>query len=204
MRHRPFLIIVSSPSGGGKTTIRNRLLQVVENLAYSVSATTRPKRPGEIDGKDYIFVSRDKFLKWIEEGELLEWAEVYGNFYGTPKTPILRYLSQGKDVLLDLEVNGKRSVEFAFPGRTVSIFILPPDLETIKKRLIERGTESGEALQKRLQLIQDEMEHAFEYDYWVVNDTLEQAVNRIVAIIEAERLKADRALYAPLRKGLTI
>ncbi len=195
LRHRPFLIIISAPSGGGKTTVKNRVLRAMPEIAYSVSATTRKPRENEVDGVDYIFVTRERFEEWLSKGELLEWAEIYGEYYGTPKTPILKWLSEGRDVLLDLDVHGKRSVQRAFPGRTVSIFLLPPDLATLRERLLERGTEKGEKLERRLKLARTEMDHAFEYDYWVINDTVESAVERVISIIQAERLRSGRLIY---------
>ncbi len=195
LKHRPFLIIISAPSGGGKTTVKNRVLRAMPEIAYSVSATTRKPRENEVDGVDYIFVTRERFEEWLSKGELLEWAEIYGEYYGTPKTPILKWLSEGRDVLLDLDVHGKRSVQRAFPGRTVSIFLLPPDLATLRERLLERGTEKGEKLERRLKLARTEMDHAFEYDYWVINDTVESAVERVISIIQAERLRSGRLIY---------
>ena len=195
LKHRPFLIIISAPSGGGKTTVKNQVLRAMPEIAYSVSATTRKPRENEVDGVDYIFVTRERFEEWLSQGELLEWAEIYGEYYGTPKTPILKWLSEGRDVLLDLDVHGKRSVQRAFPGRTVSIFLLPPDLATLRERLLERGTEKGEKLERRLKLARTEMDHAFEYDYWVINDTVESAVERVISIIQAERLRSGRLIY---------
>ncbi len=194
--HRPFLVVISAPSGGGKTTVKNMVLEMMQGLAYSVSATTRKPREDEVDGVDYIFVDHEQFREWLARGELLEWAEVYGELYGTPKTPVVKWLADGKDVLLDLDVHGKRSVERAFPGRTVSIFLLPPDMMTLRERLLERGTESGEALERRLRQARTEMDHAFEYDYWVVNDEVDAAAERIVSIITSERLKSNRLIYS--------
>ncbi len=200
LRHRPFLVVISAPSGGGKTTVKNKVLEQMPGLACSVSATTRKPRKGERNGIDYIFVTKERFREWIEKSELIEWAEVYGEFYGTPKSPLINHLSEGRDVLLAIEVHGKRSVERAFPGRTVSIFLLPPDLETLRRRLLDRGTEDEESLKRRLSLIRAEMEHAFEYDYWVVNDTVDAAARRVMAIIEAERMRSTRLLYDEFRE----
>ncbi len=195
LRHRPFLIVISAPSGGGKTTVKNVVLERMPEIAYSVSATTRKPRENEVNGVDYIFVTHEKFREWLSSGELLEWAEIYGEFYGTPKSPILKWLEEGRDVLLDLDVHGKRSVERAFVGRTVSIFLLPPSMEILRERLLDRGTETGEVLEKRLRLARSEMDHAFEYDYWVINDEVEAAAQEVMNIIRAERQRSNRLIY---------
>jgi len=192
MRHIPFLIVISAPSGTGKTTVTKKLLTIQKDIFYSISVTTRKKRSEEIDGVDYIFLEREIFEKWKEEGELIEWAEVYGEYYGTPKRPVMENLEQGKDVILDLDVKGKKSLEKLFPGRVVSIYLLPPDLETLKKRLMGRGVEDPDKLGLRIKKAKEELRWAIEYDYWVINDNVEKAVERISSIISAERMRRER------------
>jgi len=200
MKHNPFVIVVSAPSGTGKTTVLNYLKTLDNNLFYSVSATSRAKRPGEVDGRDYIFVSRQKFERWIEQGELLEWAEVYGEYYGTPRKPVRDALSRGMDIIMDLDVQGKRSLEREFKDDLVSIFLLPPDLAVLKQRLISRGAEDEEKLKLRLALAESELRWAYEYEYWVINDDVEKAANRILSIINAERMRQKRVIYKDLKK----
>lgn len=191
MKHIPFLIVISAPSGTGKTTVVRGVLDILEGLFYSVSATTRKRREGEVDGKDYIFIDRKTFEKW-KENELIEWAEVYGEYYGTPRTPIEEALRDGKDVILDLDVNGKRALEKIYKERVVSIFLLPPDLETLKERLTKRGVEEPSKLKIRMDLAREEISWAHEYDYWVINKNLEDAIEDVVTIIKAERMKRKR------------
>jgi len=200
MKHKPFVIVVSAPSGTGKTTVLNYLKTLDNNLFYSVSATSRAKRPGEVDGRDYIFVSRQKFERWIEQGELLEWAEVYGEYYGTPRKPVRDALSRGMDIIMDLDVQGKRSLEREFKDDLVSIFLLPPDLAVLKQRLISRGAEDEEKLELRLALAESELRWAYEYEYWVINDDVEKAANRILSIINAERMRQKRVICKDLKK----
>lgn len=200
MKHKPFVIVVSAPSGTGKTTVLNYLKTLDNNLFYSVSATSRAKRPGEVDGRDYIFVSRQKFERWIEQGELLEWAEVYGEYYGTPRKPVRDALSRGMDIIMDLDVQGKRSLEREFKDDLVSIFLLPPDLAVLKQRLISRGAEDEEKLKLRLALAESELRWAYEYEYWVINDDVEKAANRILSIINAERMRQKRVICKDLKK----
>jgi guanylate kinase len=192
MDHTPFLIVISAPSGTGKTTICRRLIEIHKDLFYSVSATTRKKRPGEVDGVDYIFLDRRTFEKWKEEGELIEWALVYGEYYGTPKGPVIENIKKGRDVILDLDLEGKRALENIFPGRVVSIYLLPPDLKTLKERLMGRGVEEPSKLKVRLEKAREELRWATEYNYWVINDELSKAVERVNSIILAERMRRER------------
>ncbi len=193
-KRKPFLIVVSAPSGSGKTTVVRMVLNELPDLFYSVSATTREKRPGEVNGKDYIFVDRTTFEDWIENGKVVEWAKIYGEYYGTPKEPIDRALKEGKDVILDIDIHGKRSLERLYPDRVVSIFLMPPSIEELHQRLKSRGAESEEKLKLRLELSKEEMKWAYEYEYIVLNDIKEEAVNRVVSIIRAERMKRKRIL----------
>lgn len=192
IKHRPFLIVVSAPSGSGKTTIVRMVLDKMEDLFYSVSATTRKKRPGEVDGKDYIFVSHETFARWIEEGKVIEWAEIYGEFYGTPREPIDRALKEGKDVILDLDIHGKKALEKLYGNDVVSIFLLPPSIEELRRRLTSRGAESYDKLKLRLTLSKEEMKWSYEYDYIVLNDIRELATERVINIIRAERMRRER------------
>jgi len=191
-RHDPFLMVISAPSGTGKTTICRLVLKSDKNLAYSISATTRKKREEEKDGVDYYFLDRKTFEDWLREGKLVEWSEVYGEYYGTPVEPIEKYLKEGKDVLLDLDYKGKISLEEKFPGKVVSIFLIPPGIEELKDRLLSRGVESEEKMEIRLQKMREELGWAVRYDYWVLNDEKQAAKERVISIIRAERMKRKR------------
>ncbi len=182
------IFIMSGPSGVGKGTIREEVLKQIPDLIFSVSVTTRKKRPGEIDGKDYIFVSREKFEEMIKNNELLEWAEVYGNYYGTPSKIIEKALIEERDVLLEIDVQGAKNVKRRYP-EAVSIFIFPPSVEDLILRLKKRATETKEEFQKRIEKAKREMEEVIYYNYVVVNDKLEDAILRVKCIILAERAK---------------
>ncbi len=202
MKHKPFLVVVSAPSGSGKTTVLRRLLEKCDGLFYSVSATTRKMRPGEVNGRDYIFIDKDEFKEWIENGKLLEWAEVYGEYYGTPRDPVIKSFEEGKDVIMDLDVVGKRKLETQFPDRLVSVFLYPPDMETLRNRLLSRGAEDEKKLTIRMNKAGEELRWASEYDYWVVNEDIDKAAERLKAIITAERLKRTRAQNVWFQKFL--
>ncbi len=182
------LIVFSGPSGAGKDTVLEQLLKK-SDIVKSVSATTRAMREGETDGTDYYFVSREAFLSMIEKGEMLEYAEYVGNFYGTPRKPVEQWLSEGKDVLLKIEVQGGRKVKSLMP-ESVGIFIMPPSPEELERRLRNRGTDDEDAIRKRLQTAVEEMKCAGDYDYVVVNDRIEDAVEEIKAL--TERIKLER------------
>jgi len=192
-RERGLLIVISAPSGTGKTTLTRMLLKEFPNIEFSISFTTRKPRPGEVNGKDYWFISREEFLKRIEEGDFLEWAEVYGNLYGTSKSQVLKALNEGKDVLLDIDTQGALQVKENFP-EAVLIFILPPSLEELERRLRNRGTDPEEVIEKRLKIAREEIKRAKFYDYIVVNDVLEVAYNKLKSIISAEKCKTKRFL----------
>lgn len=185
------LIVVSGPSAAGKGTVCRELLNCQPDLVFSVSATTRPPRPGEVDGKNYYFISREEFERMVAAGEMLEWAEVYGNFYGTPRKAVVEWLDQGRDVLLEIDIQGARQVRRQFP-RGVFIFLMPPSLAELERRIRERGTESEEAVQRRLASAAAEIAACREYDYVVVNDRVEDAVAKIRAIITAEKCRVER------------
>ncbi len=176
------LFILSAPSGAGKTTLAKRLIASQPNMVLSVSHTTRPERNGEQHGVDYWFVSRDEFLSMIEQGDFLEYAEVFGNLYGTSKAAIARQMAQGRDVLLDIDWQGARSVREHMP-EVVSIFILPPSLMELERRLRGRGQDSESVVQGRMKKAAQEMSHYQEYDYIVVNDDLDRANADLETII---------------------
>lgn len=191
MTAKPLLIVVSGPSGSGKGTLCTLLRQRFPDLAYSVSMTTRSPRPGERNGVDYFFVSTEEFLEKIKAGEFLEWAKVYDNYYGTPLTYVKGCLQNGKDVLLEIDIQGARQVKKLFP-EAILIFIRPPSFEELGVRISKRGTDSQEEIEKRLSSAKQELQAAAEYDYVVVNDSQERAVEEILEIIRQE--KARRSL----------
>ncbi|WP_027720097.1 MULTISPECIES: guanylate kinase [unclassified Desulfurobacterium] len=185
------LIVISAPSGTGKTTLVNMLMRSFPQIEFSISCTTRKPRPGEVDGKDYYFISLEEFERKIEKNELLEWAEVYGNFYGTPKDKVLKALNEGKDVLLDIDTQGALQVKKNYP-EAVLIFILPPSLKELERRLRSRGTEDEETIEKRLLIARRELSLATRYDYIIINDRLQEAFEKLKSIVTAERWKTQR------------
>ncbi len=186
-----FLVVISSPSGGGKTTIRRELLKNLPELCYSVSCTTRPPRPGEKYGEDYYFLKEEEFRRRIEKGDFLEWAEVHGFLYGTPRKFIEDSLQEGKIVVMDIDVQGGEKIKrFRLPS--VFIFLLPPSWEELKKRLQRRGTEDEETIEKRLKTARDEVKYYHQYDYIVVNKDIGDTVREIEAIIRAEKNRRER------------
>ncbi len=186
------LIVVSAPSGSGKTTIAKKIMEKFPFIKFSVSATTRPKRNGEIDGKDYFFLTKEEFEKKIQNGELLEWEEIYGNYYGTLKSVVESALKNGEVLLFDVDVNGAISIKKKFPDDSVLIFIKPPNIETLKERLKRRKTETEEQIKKRLERVPMELGKAEFFDYIFVNDKLEDTVNAVVRVVfnEIEKWKA--------------
>ena len=187
----PFPIVMSAPSGGGKTTIARKLLERRTDVGYSVSCTTRAPRPGERDGVDYHFLSRHEFDVKASHGEFAEWAEVHGNRYGTLRSAIREVMEAGKHVMLDIDVQGARQVTAAFP-ESVTIFIVPPSVEVLVARLMGRKSESEEALALRLRNARIELLEAERYQYVVENDDLEHAVQQVTAILDAESVKRER------------
>lgn len=181
------IIVFSAPSGGGKGTIINRVMKDDPRLVYSVSATTRPPRPGEINGKDYLFLTRDEFQIWIEDDQFVEWAEVHGEFYGTPKDLLGELLKSRHDVILELDVQGMRQVADLDIGPVVSIFIAPPSLEVLEKRLRSRGDLSEEQLAVRLENAKRELAARDKYDHVVVNDDVDAAVEKVETILQKTR-----------------
>ena len=193
MPERGLLIVFSGPSGVGKGTVRSKIFESENNFEYSVSMTTRAQRPGEIDGKDYYFAARDEFEEMIHRGEMLEYAEYVGNYYGTPLTYVNRTLDAGKDVFLEIEVQGALQVKEKVPDG-VFIFLTPPDLEELRGRLVGRGTDSDDVIAERLKKAKEEIRLMSEYDYAVVNDEVELAAERVKRIIEAEHCRVDRVI----------
>ena len=187
------LFVISAPSGAGKTTIVEALRRRYQDLAYSISHTTRLPRKGEMDGKDYHFVSRDVFEKMIEEGHFLEWAEVYGNLYGTSFSTLEEKLSSGSDILLDLDTQGGKNIRSRFPN-SVLIFLLPPSLEILENRLRKRATDSEEVIGRRMREAVCDIQNCTWYDYLIINDDLEAAIRETVAVILSERCRVGRRL----------
>lgn len=194
---RGLLLVMSSPSGAGKTTLSRKLLAADNNITMSVSVTTRAPRPGETDGKDYHFIGRERFAQMRDRKELLEWAEVFGNYYGTPRKPVEEALAKGRDVLFDIDWQGTQQLAQAMEDDLVRVFILPPSSDELQNRLINRAQDSSSVVAKRMAEASREISHWPEYDYVIVNDELEDSHAQITAILRAERLKRRR------RVGLT-
>jgi guanylate kinase len=188
---KPFLLVLSSPSGGGKTSIAKQLLQARDDLGYSVSATTRPMRPGERDGVDYYFLSRDEFERRRDAGEFLEWASYAGELYGTLKSEIDQILSKGRNAVLDVEIEGARQIRSRFPN-SLHLFVLPPSAEVLLGRLVGRDTEPASVIQERIARAADELAAVSEYDYAIVNENLVLAVAQVAAILDAEARRVSR------------
>lgn len=186
------LIVISAPSGTGKTTIIERLLTYFPNLTYSISVATREKRKGEVEGKDYVFIDVEEFLRRVEREEFAEWAKVHGNYYGTPKELLQDLLTCGKDVLLDVDVQGGIQLKKGYGKEVVLIFIIPPSLEELENRLLNRKTESKETIKRRLREAEEELKYLSDYDYFVVNKEVSDTVKKICAIIWAEKCKVER------------
>lgn len=188
------LIVFSGPSGVGKGTVRKKVFEKIgDKLYYSISMTTRAMREGETNAVEYYFVSKDKFMSELEVGNVLEYNEYVGNFYGTPKDIIFEKINQGIDVVLEIDVNGARQIKEKVPN-CLSIFVAPPSFEALKERLIGRNTDSDEIIQKRLNAAKKEIALADLYDYIVINDSVDDAANEVASIIESEHLRVDRVL----------
>ncbi len=196
-QRRGLMLVLSSPSGAGKTTLSRMLIERVPDLRMSVSVTTRAKRPGEVDGRDYFFVDEARFKAMAANDDLLEWAEVFNHRYGTPRAPVEAALAKGEDVLFDIDWQGTQQLREKAGKDVVSVFILPPSAADLEKRLHTRAQDSDEVIRTRMSRAAHEMSHWAEYDYVVVNHDVETAFAEVAAILKAERLKRER------RTGLT-
>ena len=192
MARRGILLILSSPSGAGKSTLARRLMAWDPTLQFSVSATTRPPRAGEVEGREYYFRSRASFEAAVQSGEMLEHAEVFGNLYGSPKQPVVDAMENGRDVLFDIDWQGGQQIKQAMRADVVSIFILPPSIADLEKRLHERGQDSAAVIAMRMAKSRSEISHWPEYDYVLVNQDLPAAFEELKSIVIAERLKRER------------
>jgi guanylate kinase len=201
---RGLLLVMSSPSGAGKTTLSRMLIESDGNIAMSISVTTRKARPGEVEGRDYYFISKEKFEKMVAAKELLEWANVFGNLYGTPRAPVEDALARGRDVLFDIDWQGTQQLAQAMEDDLVRLFILPPNADALRTRLIGRNQDAAAVIAKRMAEASREISHWPEYDYVVVNDVVEDAHAEVMAILTAERLKRRRQLgLTEFVRGLT-
>jgi guanylate kinase len=194
-RRRGLLIVLSSPSGAGKSTISRMLLEADPKITMSVSATTRPMRPGEVEGVDYHFVDNAEFERLIEADEFAEWAYVFDHLYGSPKEPIKEALKDGRDTLFDIDWQGTQQLEYAFRTDLVLIFILPPSMKELDRRLHQRGTDSDEIIAGRMRRAASEIGHWAEYDYVLINEDMTKCLDDVRAIIAAERLRRERQPY---------
>ena len=192
MTRRGLLLILSSPSGAGKSTLSRRLMAWDQDLSFSVSATTRSPRTGEVDGREYYFKTRAEFQAMVKDGQMLEHAEVFGNFYGSPRGPVEDAMTQGRDTLFDIDWQGGQQIKQAMRGDVVSIFILPPSIAELESRLRGRAQDSEQVIAQRMAKSQAEISHWMEYDYVIVNRDLEAAFGELVTILQAERLRRDR------------
>ena len=189
---RGLMLVLSSPSGAGKTTLSRRLLEADPSVALSISVTTRTKRSGEIDGRDYHFIETPRFREMVKRGELLEWAEVFGNLYGTPRHPVEEALAAGQDILFDIDWQGTQQLREKMRGDMASIFVLPPSITELERRLRERAQDDEPVIKTRMAKAADELSHWAEYDYVVINDEMERAFGDVRTILAAERLKRER------------
>ena len=189
---RGLMLVLSSPSGAGKTTLSRMLLTVERNIELSISVTTRARRPGEVNGRHYVFVDRKRFDQLIRAGDLLEHAEVFGNFYGTPRKPVERALKQGRDVLFDIDWQGTQQMRESARDDLVSVFLLPPSIGELVRRLHTRAQDDKKVIRSRMGKASGEMSHWAEYDYVVINRDLDRAFADVRAILAAERLKRER------------
>ena len=189
---RGLMLVLSSPSGAGKTTLSRRLLESDPAIDLSISVTTRPPRPGEIDGRDYHFIDRAQFDAMVARGELLEWAQVFGNRYGTPRGPVEKALASGRDVLFDIDWQGTQQLREKGRADLVSVFVLPPSILDLEQRLKSRAQDTPEVIRSRMAKAADEMSHWAEYDYVVINREVADAFEDVRAILGAERLKRER------------
>lgn len=193
------LLVVSGPSGAGKGSISKRIVAEVDDLIYSISMTTRAPRPDEINGKNYYFVSHEQFEQTIHQNGFLEYAKVYGEYYGTPKAKVMQHLEEGKDVVLEIDIQGAMNIRQSYP-KGVLIFILPPSMAELRKRITGRGSETKGDIELRLGEALKEIAYIDKYDYCVVNGDLDEAVNRVKAIITAEHSRVEEDIYELIRE----
>ncbi len=200
---RGLMVVLSSPSGAGKTTLTRKLLAAHDDMSMSVSATTRKPRPGEVDGHDYYFVTKDKFSEMIEGEDFLEHAKVFDNYYGTPRAPVEEALMDGRDVIFDIDWQGAQQLEQAAVEDLVKIFILPPNMRALESRLRTRAQDSDDVIAKRMSKSEAEISHWSEYDYIIVNEDIETAMAELQSIVQAERMKRRRQSWlGPFIKAL--
>jgi guanylate kinase len=189
---RGLMLVLSSPSGAGKTTLSRKLLEADPGVELSVSVTTRKQRPGEVDGRDYHFIDAPRFEAMVKQGELLEWAQVFGNRYGTPRVPVEDALANGHDVLFDIDWQGTQQLRDKAAPDLVSIFVLPPSMSDLEQRLRRRAQDPDDVIRARMATAADEMSHWAEYNYIVINTDIDRAFNEVQTILAAERLKRER------------
>jgi guanylate kinase len=189
------MLVLSSPSGAGKTTLSRMLLKADRGVELSVSVTTRPRRRGEVDGRDYHFIDRDRFDAMVKAGDLLEWAEVFGHYYGTPRNPVQKALRLGRDVLFDIDWQGTQQLSEKARGDIASIFVLPPSIPELERRLHTRALDDEAVIRRRMAKAASELSHWAEYDYVIINDTLDHAFAEVQTILAAERMKRDRQAW---------
>ena len=187
-----FIVVITAPSGAGKTTICHRVEQNMEKVIYSISATTREKRKNEIDGKDYYFLKEREFKNRIEKNDFAEWAFVHGKFYGTPKDNIQTMIKEGKILIMDIDVQGAMNIQRSFPDSSILIFVLPPKLLYLKERLLKREQDNIETIELRLLNAREEIMSIDKFDYLVINNNLDDAVENVIRIIETEKFKVKR------------
>jgi guanylate kinase len=190
-RSRSFVFIVSGPSGVGKTTLYKEVAMALPNLKHSISYTTRPPRPGEVNDREYTFISRDEFRAMVQKGEFVEWAEIFGELYGTSRKRLEEIIDSGVDVILDIDIQGAAQLKNTYTGG-VYIFLLPPTMKVLKERLEKRMADLKGEIEKRLQRVVDEIRHFHEYDYVIVNNTLKDALRELKAIIISHRVRTER------------
>jgi guanylate kinase len=192
---RGLMLVLSSPSGAGKTTLSRMLLKADRAVELSVSVTTRPRRRGEVNGRDYHFIDRGRFDAMVKAGDLLEWAEVFGHYYGTPRKPVQKALKRGRDVLFDIDWQGTQQLSEKARGDIASIFVLPPSIPELERRLHTRALDDEAVIRRRMAKAASELSHWAEYDYVIINDTLDQAFAEVQTILAAERMKRDRQAW---------
>ena len=192
LNRRGIMVVLSSPSGAGKTTLTKQILNTSKNILMSVSATTRQPRPGEVDGEDYIFLSKSKFSEMIDNDEFLEYAKVFDNFYGTPRAPVEDALAGGFDIVFDIDWQGAQQLTQAAANDLVKIFILPPNVQELENRLRSRAQDSDDVIARRMAKSENEISHWAEYDYIIINEDITEAIEELNTIVNAERMKRLR------------